>query len=278
MLILSHSGIVAIEGCPFRLILLLNHQGIVRGGYPRNNLHKLNTIPGHAIHLAIERFIDRWKDNPLVTPLVSELSESAISIINNIWENKETQILEYIQNIDIDKEKNYQSEQLRRIQDLCVKFCRIWNDNGYQNMHYISHEKIDSHQFIENYELSGGIDLLIRDDDGIFHVIDWKSGIASRMPLGSSQLGIYAFLTHHIHDVALSDIRCTFVSLKDGSCKPREFRERDMKLLETRIQKMIEIEQGYANGEYSDSEWANPTEQNCLGCSYANNCEFNYFR
>lgn len=275
MLRLSHSEITAIEGCPFRLILQINHQG--SGNYAGFGLHKLHTILGHAIHLAIEEFIDRWKDDPSVTPRVSELVERASSIVNEIWEHQDTQILDYFQYVELDEERNHHSEQLRRIPELCRRFCRIWNENGYQYMHYISHEKSESYLFNGKYELSGKIDLLIRDDSGLYHVIDWKSGIASRVSLGSSQLGIYAYLTHHIHGVDLSDIRCIFVSLKEGSSIPRGFQDKDLRLLEKRIQQMIEIERVYGTGVYSDSEWAQPTEQNCLGCPYSNRCEFNCY-
>ena len=272
---LSHSGISAIDSCPFRLILQLKHPG--GGDYEGYGLHKLNTIPGHAIHLAIAEFIDRWKDDSSVTPRVSELVEFATSIINTIWENKDTEILEFIQCVELDEDRNYHSEQLRKIPELCRKFCRIWNQNGYQNMQYISHERLESQPFNENYELSGEIDLLIRDDNGIYYVIDWKTGIASRVSLGVSQLGIYAYLTHHIHDVDFSYIHCIFVSLKEGSCIEREFQERDLKMLEKKIHGIMEIEQAYETGAYTDAEWAQPTEQNCLGCLYSNLCEFNCY-
>jgi len=269
---LSHSGISAIERCPFRLILQLNHQG--SGNYAGYGLHKLNTIPGHAIHLSIAEFIDQWKDDSSVTPRVNELVEYATSIVNNIWENREIQILEYVHGVELDEERNYHSEQLRRIRELCMRFCRIWNNNGFQQMDYISHEQRVSHQFIGGIELSGEIDLLIRDNQGVYCVLDWKTGIPSRTPLGTSQLGIYAFLTHHLHGPPYSDIQCAFVSLKEGSCVFREFSDRDMKLLENRIEQIIEIQQVYGTGAYSDSEWAQPTEQNCLGCPYSGQCEF----
>ena len=274
MLRLSHSGISAIERCPFILILKSKYQR--QANSSRNNLHKLNTMPGYAIHLAIEEFINCWKENPSICPRPRDLSEYAFSILNNIWEHKETQILEIIHSVELDETINYRKEQLRKIKELCRRFCIIWNNNGYQNMHYISHEILNSHPY-GKYTLIGEIDLLLRDDDGIYHVIDWKSGIASRVSLGRSQLGIYAFLTHHTYNVDFNNIRCIFISLKEGSSLIREFKEKDLKLLGKRIKMISDIEEIYDTEQYSDSEWARPNEQNCMGCLYSNPCKFNYF-
>ena len=129
----------------------------------------------------------------------------------------------------------------------------------------------------KDIELIGEIDLLVKDEQEIYYVLDWKSGLPPRTPLGRSQLGIYGFLTHSVHNVPYSNIRCAFVSLKEGSCVIREFREqRDLKLLKKRLNPVIETLSSYDTGQNQDYEWAVPTEQNCIGCPYSNNCEFSY--
>ena len=272
---LSHSGLSAIERCPYRLILQIKHQG--HADYSAFNLHKLNTIPGTAIHQAIEEFLNIWKDDSSISPQVSELFERATSIINSIWKDRQNLILEYIHSIELEEGRNFHSEQLRTVRGMCMRFCRIWNDNGFQDMDYVSHEKRDSHQFGEDIELIGEIDLLVKDEQGIYYVLDWKSGLPPRTPLGRSQLGIYGFLTHSVHDVPYANIRCAFVSLKEGSCVIREFREqRDLKLLNNRLDRVIETLNSYDTGQYQDYEWAVPTEQNCIGCPYSHKCEFRF--
>lgn len=277
MVSLSHSGMAAIEGCAYRLILQTRaNPDETAQSFAGPDTHWLNTITGHAIHLAIAEFIERWRQDPSLEPDAQLLSEDAMVVIDQIWDERDTRILEYLHGVEIDEDRDYRREHLRKVSNLCIMFCRIWDQMGLQEMTYISHERRDSAPFNGEIYIIGYIDLLVADENDTYLVLDWKSGFAPEKVLGLSQLGIYAFLTHHLHGVDYSDIRCGFASLATGTCRLREFTERDLKLLSRRVQDVVDTLAVYDTGEFEDSEWAAPTQQDCISCPYSGQCEFSY--
>lgn len=266
---ISHSFLRSLEACPYQLVLRI--RGITGSNFD-SEIYKINTILGHSIHAAIEDYIDSWRLNNNVLPNVDNLSNHAREIIDEIWDDAPTRIFELVHNIPIDEERNYRNEQSSKVFNNIVKFCRIWQDRGFQNMNYVCHEEFYIHDYDEDIELCGAIDLVLLDDDGFYHVLDWKTGSASRESLGRSQLGIYAFLVNKEFSISIEQIRCGFISFKDNSCEIKQFTERDLRVLGKRLGKVHLILENINDVE--DENWAIPNEQNCSNCNYATQCQF----
>jgi predicted RecB family nuclease len=239
-----------------------------------NNVHKINTILGHAVHKAIESYVDSWRINSNIAPDIETLTVEAKNIVNGIWTNADTQIYEIINNIEINEGRDYQHEQINKISMMVVRFCRVWNDRGFQNMTYVAHETPLIHVYDNNIELSGEPDLIISDNNGLYYILDWKTGSSSKTSLGRSQLGIYSFLVHKVYSVAYSNIRCSFVSLKDSSSQIREFKNRDLRGLSERLLSIQDITNNFT--QFPEEDWAAPNEQNCSNCNYTTPCNFSF--
>ena len=266
---ISHSFLKNVERCQFQLVLRTRRLANVGG---QSDIHKINTILGHAIHSSIEQFIDSWVANPSFLPVVDQLVQDAKGMVNTIWDNAPTRIFEIINNIPLDEERNYRREQLNKISGQIQQFCRIWHEQGFQNFAHVSHEQYMAHQFNPKFDLCGSIDLVLSDQNGIHYVLDWKTGSSPSIRLGRSQLGIYAFLAHKEFSVPYSDIRCAFVSLRDGSCQIRSFNDKELKILEKRLE-IINTVLAYID-KIQDEQWVVPNEQNCLNCNYREVCTY----
>lgn len=269
MVTISHSFLKNVESCQFQLVLRTRRAG---SGQNQSNIHKINTILGHAVHSSIEQFIDSWAANPATLPLVDQLIQNAKDMVNAIWDNASTRVFEIVNNTPINEERNYRREQLNKITGQIQQFCRIWNLQGFQNMTYVSHEDYISHQFNPKFDLCGSIDLVLVDENDIFYVLDWKTGSSPSTRLGRSQLGIYAYLTHKEFSVSYDQIRCAFVSLRDGSCQIRPFNDKELTILEKRLE-IIDVVMDNV-GIIPDGQWTAPNEQNCLNCNYRDDCTY----
>ena len=269
MVTISHSFLKNVERCHFQLVLRTRRAG---SGQNQSNIHKINTILGHAVHSSIEQFIDSWAANPATLPLVNQLIQDAKDMVNAIWDNARTRVFEIVNNTPINEERNYRREQLNKITGQIQQFCRIWNQQGFQSMTYVSHEDYISHQFNPKFDLCGSIDLVLMDENDIFYVLDWKTGSSPSTRLGRSQLGIYAYLAHKEFSVSYNQIRCAFVSLRDGSCQIRSFNDKELNILKKRLEIIDMVIDNV--GIIPDDQWAAPNEQNCLNCNYREYCTY----
>jgi len=275
MLQFSHSSMLRYEACPYSLLLYASrirvgerHSGTWDGPM------SIFAFVGTVLHNAIEHALNnRTHDHvPInqIHPTALALFDEGVrerNFIEEQDEGREGQEVPFRELI---------SEQRARISKLCLEFSRIWRDRGFASMEIITFEELWAIRWNERVELRGSIDLLLQDSNGIYHIIDWKSGALPNSPL---QLQLYSVLLQRRLSVPFDSIMKMNVSLSEGSGYPSPGKQRDEKAVRRRIDRLMSNLLAMEDVETSSGpliSYAAPSDTNCPYCHERERCGFSW--
>ena len=272
---LSHTKMSAIEKCPYRGVLSVNHPRRMQGEEQDGGLLRVNTIVGNAVHESISRFIDRWVDDRQHSPNFQDIFESdARQEIESNWQEPNENIFEYRMGLmSLDDDGNLSRKQKSKAERAIRNFIRYWGFYEMGQWEYVQHEEARRIDLEEGHSLTAIIDFHAIDGEGFHRIIDWKTGRVPPGRIGNGQLGIYARMVHERRNVPLEQILVQFISLTEENRGTSKVKERDLIRVQRRINRILEFSE-MEDDEENKIRLAMPSDRNCGECSFTHNCDF----
>jgi len=230
-------------------------------GFEKNKT-SISTIIGQAVHIGINRIIDRWQKGKDVQ--LSEINSEVKQLIKSSLDNS-NHIIEKVNRFEI---SNFQrSYYLRIAKEQIDKFYLfIWPQ--YRNHKYIEHEKLDNFS-IDEITVWVKVDLLTIFDNQYF-IIDWKTDKGDRYYDYLPQLHTYGIWARYKYGISYDDIILQIVNLSKGSIHTFKFDENiAMKMLNS-IEAQIKE---WKRRKYESDFQQNASIINCMSCISLEMCD-----
>ncbi len=223
------------------------------------NIYSFHTL-GKAIHNAITLYYylplsQRTKEN-----LMKKLEEAWVSEAR--W-NKKPPLLEWGGFESIEEERGVYSEAIKMLRN----FLKMADENP--AIHYLPTEdfrrSIKDYQDLisplnENYDISGKFDLIVQNDDGSLHIIDFKT--AKKEETDPFQLDFYQLLAELNFDKPVK--KTSFYFLKSGKKKSFDVKKKAEKIKEDVLKKIGKIQK--------TKEWQTKPSKLCQYCIFTSFC------
>ena len=126
-------------------------------------------------------------------------------------------------------------------------------------------------KFIEDINLSGIIDLLVKDNNGIFTIIDWKTAKTKESDIDSNfQLTFYIYYIHHIYKIDYEDI---FGSLAYPVHCDMLFTQRTQSDIDKLFEKIDIMLKRISESDFKKEPKLTMNLNDCFFCAYKRRCE-----